>query len=95
MRFNMWNKEKVEKWLGLEAEQDEPVFIRKLPKCLIDELRCIDDQLRGDREFNLPLWIRVALIHFIEDFKNINRKIEYEEDEDDEEEEDEEEEEFN
>jgi hypothetical protein len=80
-----WDKEKVLTWLGIdEDDDDEPVFIRKLPKCLVDELRGIDDRLRPDREFNLPLWIRISLIHFIEDYKGINRDIildEYEDDE--------------
>ena len=57
----------------------ELVNIRKLPKKLIDELRVIDDQLRPDREFNLPLWIRVSLIHFLEDYKGISREFEIEE----------------
>lgn len=86
-----WDQEKVYNWVGKEMDEDEPVFIRKLPKCLIDDLRLIDDQLRPDREFNLPLWIRVALMHFIEDFNGINRDFEIEVNEDEYEEEDDEE----
>jgi len=61
-----------------EDDEQYECNVRKLPKRLIDELKTIDDHIRPNHEFNLPLYIRASLQVYIEQYHKIRRVIQIE-----------------